>query len=132
MIAEYLRQEGYRFLGVDFNPDVVRRWQQQGYNALYGDVFDQDFVHMLPLDRVKWVISAIPQHDLGLTHEDPRLVLISALKQHGYSGHIAVSTINHREVPILKDKGADIVFLPFQDAAHQAVERIKGIDAANP
>jgi Kef-type K+ transport system membrane component KefB len=131
MIAEFLRQEGYKFLGVDFNPDVVRRWQQLGYSALYGDVFDQDFVHMLPLDRVRWVISAIPQHDLGLTHEDPRLVLISALKQRGFSGYIAVSTINHREVPVLKEKGADIVLLPFQDAAHQAVKKIKDLDGKN-
>ncbi|MEX2352714.1 MAG: NAD(P)-binding protein, partial [Gammaproteobacteria bacterium] len=128
MIAESLEKEGYNFLGVDFNPDVVRRWQKQGYNALYGDVSDPDFIDMLPLNKVKWVISAIPQHDLGLTHEDPRLLLINGLREHHYSGKIAVSTQVQVEVKMLTDKGADMVFLPFRDAAYQAVEKIKHLD----
>jgi len=128
MIAECLESEGYNFLGVDFNPDVVRRWQRDGYSALYGDVSDPDFFEMLPLKNAKWVISAIPQHDLGLTHEDPRLLLINALKEHHYTGMIAVSTQNPEEVAILTEKGAHIVFLPFQDAAYHAVEKLKQLD----
>jgi Kef-type K+ transport system membrane component KefB len=131
MIAECLAKEGYKFLGVDFNPDVVKRWQRDGYSALYGDVSDPDFFEMLPLNSAKWVISAIPQHDLGLTHEDPRLLLINALKEHHFTGMIGVSTQNPAEVAILTDKGADIVFLPFQDAAYHAVEKLKKLDKSS-
>jgi Trk K+ transport system NAD-binding subunit len=129
LIAEYLRQEGYKFLGVDFNPDVVRGWQKRGYSALYGDVYDQDFIHLLPLDSVKWVISAIPQFDVGVTREDPRLVLISALKQRGFAGTIAVATQDETEIPVLQAKGADLVFLPYRDAARQAVDKLKEAEA---
>ena len=68
---------------------------------------------------------AMPQHDLGLTHEDPRLVLIDALKREKFMGKIAVSTQQMREKESLKAKGADLVFLPFHDAADRAVERMR-------
>jgi len=74
---------------------------------------------------VKWVISAMPQHDLGLTHEDPRLVLLDGLKHQNYQGSITVSTHQMHDQKILKAKGADLIFLPFHDAAEYAVARIK-------
>jgi len=124
-IAEHLRESGLRVLAVDFNPDQVRHSRLQGIDTLYGDASDQDFVTALPMQGIKWVISAVPQHELGLTHEDPRLTLIDALRQAGYTGKIAVATHSPKEVMALQNKGADLIFLPFHDAAYQAVEQIK-------
>lgn len=121
-IAEHLRKSNIRLLAVDFNPDEVRRWRAAGYDAVYGDACDQEFIGTLPLRGVSWVVSAMPQHDLGLTHEDPRLVLIDALKREKFAGKIAVSTQQASEKDALKEKGADLVFLPFHDAADRAVE----------
>lgn len=123
-IADHLMKNGYRILAVDFNPDEVRRWRKRGIDALYGDAFDQEFIGSLPLKDVKWVISAMPQHDLGLTHEDPRRVLMDSLKQQHYRGKIAISTQQVHDRQSLIDQGADLVFLPFHDAAERAVERI--------
>jgi Trk K+ transport system NAD-binding subunit len=111
---------------VDFNPDEVRRWREEGYDVVYGDACDQEFTASLPLSAAKWVVSALPQHDLGLTHEDPRLVLIDGLKRQKFVGRIAVSTHQPNEVKVLQVKGADLVFLPFYDAADRVVARIKG------
>jgi hypothetical protein len=124
-IAEHLRKDNLKLLAVDFNPDELRRWRAAGYEAVYGDACDQEFIGSLPLKSVKWVVSAMPQHDLGLTHEDPRLVLIDALKRQNFTGRIAVSTQRAREVKALNAKGADLVFLPFHDAAERAVERMR-------
>lgn len=121
-IAEHFQKDNIKLLGVDFNPDEVYRCRAAGYDAVYGDACDQEFIGTLPLKGVRWVISAMPQHDLGLTHEDPRLVLMDQLKREKYSGKIAVSTGNPDEKDALQDKGADLVFLPFQDAADRAVE----------
>lgn len=126
-IAHQLCKENFRLLVVDFNPDEVRRSKELGYDVVYGDACDQEFTANLPLTGVKWVVSAMPQHDLGLTHEDPRLVLIDGLKSQKFTGRIAVSTHQPHEVKALKAKGADLVFLPFYDAADRAVERIKEV-----
>jgi Kef-type K+ transport system membrane component KefB len=124
-IAEHLRKDNLKLLAVDFNPDEVRNWRALGFDAVYGDACDHEFIGHLPLKSVKWVVSAMPQHDLGLTHEDPRLVLIDGLKREKYTGKIAVSTQQADEIEALQTKGADLVFLPFHDAADRAVERIR-------
>jgi len=122
-IANLLRSEGLKILGVDYNPDAVKNWLSLGYEALYGDACDQEFSGILQLENIRWVVSSIPQYDLGLTREDPRIVLIDGLKKHNYKGKIAVSTHND-DVPMLQSKGADLVLLPFHDAAEMTVERI--------
>jgi Trk K+ transport system NAD-binding subunit len=128
-IAEHLRKDKIRLLAVDFNPDEVRNWKAAGYDAMYGDACDQEFISTLPLKGVGWVVSAMPQHDIGLTHEDSRLVLIDALKREKFEGKIAVSTQQSHEKEALKAKGADLVFLPFYDAAGRAVELMRETSA---
>ncbi|MDX1572455.1 MAG: cation:proton antiporter family protein [Methylophaga sp.] len=125
VITERFQDEGKRVLAVDFNPDVVKRWRQRGFDIMYGDASDMDFIEMLPLQSVRWVICAMPQHDLGVTHEDPRIVLLDALKQQHYQGKVAVSTHFTHDIPSLQQHGADLVLQPYHDAADQAVERIR-------
>lgn len=124
-IAHYLMQEGFHLLAVDFNPHEVKHWRKLGYQAMYGDACDLAFVSSLPLNGVKWVVSALPQHDIGITHEDPRLTLIEGLKGLPFKGGIAISTQQLHEQQILLEKGANLILLPFYDAAEQAVAKMK-------
>jgi Kef-type K+ transport system membrane component KefB len=124
-IAHYLQQEALNLLVVDFNPDEIRRWRDAGHAAIYGDACDLAFVSGLPLDGVKWIVSAMPQHDTGLTHEDPRLSLIEGINQQNYKGGIAISCQQLHEQEIFRKKGASLILLPFYDAAEQAVKRMK-------
>ncbi|MEX1034193.1 MAG: cation:proton antiporter family protein, partial [Cellvibrionaceae bacterium] len=123
-IARYLSDAKLRILAIDFNPDEIRRWRQRGFDAAYGDASDQELLGSLPLKGVKWVICALPQHELGLTHEDPRLALLDGLKHYGFAGKIAVSTHDSRDIDTLRERGADLVLSPFIDAAERAVGRI--------
>jgi Kef-type K+ transport system membrane component KefB len=127
-MIQHLSEENFKVLAVDYNPDTVRRWRKLGYDTIYGDAFDHEFIAGLPLNRVKWVITAMPQHDVGITHEDPRLALIEGLKQQGYKGKIAVSTNHPHEATTLEAKGADLIILPFHDAADLTIKRIKAIE----
>jgi Kef-type K+ transport system membrane component KefB len=129
-IAERLQQDDYKILAIDFNPKIIHHWQKLGFDAAYGDASDQEFIASLPLKNVKWVISALPQHDVGVTHEDPRLTIIDGLRRQQFQGKIAVSTHHRREIEGLKMKGADLVLCPFVDAAESAAERI--IEKATP
>ncbi len=123
-IAREVLTEGKKLLAVDFNPESVRAWNAKGLDAVYGDASDPEFLSQLPLDRADWVISALPQYETGVTHEHLRLTLIDGLKSAGYKGHIAVATHKLDEVGLLKAKGAELVLLPFQDAASRAVKQI--------
>lgn len=124
-IVEHLKADNIKLLAVDFNPDEVRNWKAMGYDAVYGDACDHEFIGTLPLKHTKWVVSAMPQHDLGVTHQDPRLILIDGLKREGFKGKIAVSTQRVSEIETLTEAGADLVCLPFHDAADRAVNRMR-------
>lgn len=123
-IAKLLIEKKTNVLAVDFNPDEVREWEFKGYDAIYGDACDIEFVASLPLNQVKWIICTIPQHVLGVTHQDPRIILTETLKHANISSRIAVTTHHTSEMELLKNMGVDVIFQPFHDAATRAVEII--------
>ena len=131
-IQARLTDRGLRVLGVDFDPEVVREWQARGHLAVYGDVLDPEFPATLPLHRAEWAISTIPAHPTGLTHDDPRAMLIQALRGQGFRGRIAVAASGAEDARAMRERGADLVLMPFLDAADQAVDLILGRDRRTP
>ncbi|MGM0583157.1 MAG: cation:proton antiporter [Pseudomonadota bacterium] len=125
-IGMRLRKRGIRALGVDFNPLAVRRWRELGLEARFGDATDPEFVAELPLGRAEWIVSTIPIHPTGLSHEDTRATLIQLTRNSGFSGRIAVASHHPRDTEDLFGAGADMVLEPFQDAADRAVELLCG------
>jgi hypothetical protein len=123
-IAASLSQSQLHVLGIDHNPEIIKQWDSKDCDVQFGDAHDQEFLHTLPIKEVRWIILAIPQHDTGVTHDDPRLILIDGIKRQGYQGRLAVSTEKEIEIEMLKAKGADLVFSPFLDAASVVVKAI--------
>ncbi len=121
-VAEALQSAGRRVLGVDFSPGSVRYAKARGVNALFGDATDPEAVAHLPLDGVQWAISAVPEHDTGITHDDTRRSLIRHLRDLGFTGRIAVAAHREDAIAPLQAAGADLVLLPFRDAAVQAAD----------
>lgn len=130
-IALRLERHGYRVLGIDFNPDAIKRARQLGLRAEFGDGADPEFLADLPLESAQWVISTVPRHPTGLSHEDSRHTLMQLVDNLGFAGKVAVAAHNVGETDDLKAKGADVVLEPFQDAADRAVELIQGAKAEN-
>ena len=126
-IAEGLRGRGMTVLGVDFDPEMVARWRARGLSAHYGDASDPDFGKSLPLASAHWVVCAIPVHGGSLTHDDPRLALVDALRNNGYRARIAVAIHQPDDLPALRSRGIDLVLLPMADAAAEAVDLITGL-----
>ena len=129
-IGQQLRESGLRVLGVDFNPAAVRHARDQGFDVLFGDSTDPEFLAHLPLSGVRWAISAVPEHDTGITHDDPRRSLIRSLHDLKFSGEIAVAAHSDDTAGRLKQAGATLVLMPFRDAAAHAAEMI--LNGANP
>lgn len=121
-----LRNRGLRVLGIDFNPLAVRRWRDLGLETEFGDITDPELMTELPLARTKWVVSTVPIHPTGLSHEDTRSTLLQLLRTSGFRGQVAVASHNSRDTERLIGLGADIVLEPFQDAADRAVALLSG------
>jgi Kef-type K+ transport system membrane component KefB len=131
-IGMRLKARGLRVLGVDFNPSAVRRWRQLGLEAEFGDATDPEFVAELPLPRADWVVSTVPRHPTGLSHEDARITLIQLVKVSGFCGKAVVTSHHSRDARRMLAAGADLVLEPFQDAAERAVELISGAEPQAP
>ncbi|MEO1040244.1 MAG: cation:proton antiporter family protein [Pseudomonadota bacterium] len=123
-IAEAIQAGGKRVLGVDFSPGSVRYARARGIDAVFGDATDPEVVAHLPIDEAEWVVSAVPEHDTGVTHDDVRRSLIRHLRDLGYEGRIAVAAHRKDAAAPLRAAGADLVLLPFRDAAMQAADLV--------
>ncbi|MFC7705855.1 cation:proton antiporter [Plastorhodobacter daqingensis] len=125
-IGMRLKKRGIRVLGVDFNPLAVRRWRALGLEAHFGDATDPEFVAELPLMGTGWIVSTVPVHLTGLSHEDSRTTLMQLVRGAGFAGRLAAASHSASETEVLIAAGADLVFEPFQDAADRAVEMLCG------
>jgi Kef-type K+ transport system membrane component KefB len=122
-ISQGLAERGVRVLGVDFDPVAVRSARAAGLATQYGDAEDPELPGHLPLARARWVVSTTPSLDVNR-------VLLHALELQGYAGRVAVTTHSPDEAEQLKAEGADVVLMPYADAADQAVDLIAGEDGS--
>jgi Kef-type K+ transport system membrane component KefB len=121
-----LQKRGIKVLGIDFNPLAVRRWRELGMETEFGDATDPEFVAELPLAHAEWIVSTIPIHPTGVSHEDTRTTLIQLSRAAGLLGRVAVASHHPRDTEELLASGADMVLEPFHDAADRAVELLCG------
>ena len=55
-----LRQDGVAVMGVDFDPEIVRKLQHRGFSVRFGDGEDAAFLETLPLKTTNWIVSTLP------------------------------------------------------------------------
>jgi Kef-type K+ transport system membrane component KefB len=125
-IATALRDAGQRVLGVDFSPEAVRNARGKGFDVVFGDASDPEFIAHLPLQRARWLVMAVPEHDIGLTHDDPRLGLLRAARDMGFEGRVALAAHRDQTAERLAAARADLVLMPYRDAAFAAARMITG------
>ena len=124
-IASYLRRAGLNVLGVDFNPEVVDRIRRGGTEAVFGDASDPDFVAHLPLEGIRFAISAVPEVNSGIVGGgDPRSALVHALRDAHFGGQLAVAVHSEGAAAMATSLGVDIILRPYGDAADRAAERV--------
>jgi hypothetical protein len=122
-IVAGLRQRGVAVLGVDFDPEAVARCRNLGVPTHYGDAEDPEFPAGLPLSRARWVVSTTPVREVNMA-------LLHALRHHGYTGKVALTAHSVIDRDLLDRSGADLVLLPYADAADQAVDLLTEPGAA--
>jgi hypothetical protein len=124
-IARQLRRSNLTILGVDFDPQMVSEWQKRGQEAQYGDASDPEFPASLPLSHVRWIVCAVPDIDTNLT-------LLRALREHQYQGKTAVTAHTGEDATLLQRSGADMVMMPYVDAADRAANQLSRAMEVDP
>jgi Kef-type K+ transport system membrane component KefB len=114
-----LSDAGLRVFGVDFDPEVLSRHRADRVPVVFGDVEDEEFIAHLPLAEARWAVSTLRslEHDRNL---------ILCLRRLGFRGRIAVTAQSAGEGRRLADAGAELVLMPFHDAADEGARRIVG------
>lgn len=102
-----LKKRGIRVLGVDFNPQAVRRWQDLGLDANFGDASDPEFVAELPFRWAEWMVSTVPIYPTGLSHEDTRRTLFQLARSSGFTGRIAAASLGTVDTEVMIGAGVD-------------------------
>jgi Trk K+ transport system NAD-binding subunit len=123
-IGARLHEQGYRVLGIDFDPEALTNWRRMGMPAAYGDATDPEFVAHLDLTGVRAVVSAVPRDRGALTEADPQLALLHGLQAANYKGRVFLSVQKVAEADELLQQGASVVLKPFDDAADYAVRQL--------
>jgi Kef-type K+ transport system membrane component KefB len=123
-MAKALEDCGLHVLGVDFDPVAVRHAREAGVAAHFGDASDPEFLAQLPLQHADWVVSALQEHATGITHLNPRRSIIRGLRDLNFHGRLAVAAHTEAGAQRLSEEGADLILLPFRDAAAQAASLV--------
>ncbi|MFC4871007.1 cation:proton antiporter [Negadavirga shengliensis] len=110
-IAEMLDEnKEIPYLGVDFDPQIVKEWQKTGKDVIYGDMEDPEIFEQIPFKGSKCVISTTA----GV---EPSRHLIQSLKRNGYTGKVFLTALKEKELELLQESGADQILIPHQMAA---------------
>jgi len=113
-LARGLHAGGFGVLGVDFDPDVVRARPLGVAQARFGDATQSEFLETLPLADTAWVVSTLP--DL-----ESNRGLLTALRERGFAGRIAVVAREESDGRALERLGVPTVLHPTDDAVDHAV-----------
>jgi Kef-type K+ transport system membrane component KefB len=99
-----------KYLGVDFDPQIVRAWQLKGKPVIYGDMEDSELLEQIPFFQSKLIISTIPDKDYSMQ-------LVKQLRERNYGGKIFLTAIQDSDYKQLKKCNADSILMPYRMAA---------------
>ncbi len=116
-IVRHLLLRNRRVIGVDFDPEALGRWREEGLPVRYGDAGDPELFDHLPLERVTWVVGA-------MSDVETSRALLHHLRERQFRGRIALACRSADEADVLRLEGADVLLRPYADASEQAADAI--------
>src|SRR3989344_141560 len=104
-ILHAMEDEKEKILVVDFNPDTIKKLNENGISSLFGDIADPEIQERAGLNKAKTVISTAA--DL-----EDNLLLIEGLRAVNKKAIVVVIALNTDAAKTLYKTGADYVVLP--------------------
>ncbi|MDP2947755.1 MAG: cation:proton antiporter [Nanoarchaeota archaeon] len=93
------------FLVVDYNPKVVKDLQNEGINAIYGDVDDSEFLEDLGICKSSVIVSTIPE-------KETNKLILEVLERNKSKPIVLLTGRQIEDALELYDAGANYVILP--------------------
>lgn len=104
------KEYGLRVLGIDSNPQSVRKLGARGFNILEGDAVDSDFWDKLLMSHgVQMVVLAMPHHA-------GNLFALKQLRSRKFPGKITAVVEYPEEIEPIRELGANAVFHVYDEA----------------
>lgn len=94
---------------IDFNPEVLGKLKEKGFDAQYGDISHLETLHHLGIHHAKVVVSTIPDSVLRGTNN---LNILRAVKQHAPEAKVIVTSEDISNSLELYQAGAAYVIVP--------------------
>lgn len=104
-ILNALKKMKKKYLVVDYNPDTISNLKRYRIPALYGDVYDKDFLEDLEFDNLNLIVSTIPEVD---TNE----LLIRTIRESNQKAVIILRAHTIEDALKLYECGANYVLTP--------------------
>lgn len=95
----------YKFLVVDFNPEIIQELASKGISCLYGDFEDFEIIGKIDMKKPRIFISTIPDFRGNVR-------LIRNVRRMNKNATIFVTATTINEALELYEKGADYVIMP--------------------
>lgn len=115
-IVASFEDKGMTVLGVDFNPEVIKKSLSKGIAAHYGDAEDIEFIASLNLNETKWIVCAT--HDKHINK-----ALTQSLVGINFKGSLAY-TAGENSTHLVDGLGEVLEIIPYEFAAKYAAEKI--------
>src|SRR3989338_299206 len=104
-VCEALEEMNVKYAVVDFNPEAISRLKSRNIPAYFGDAADVEFLHILPLEKAKLIVSTIPEFDSQNT-------LIRTVRQNGGKAVIIGNLYHPVHIDDVYKAGANYVMMP--------------------
>ena len=110
---------GETVIGIDFDAELIKRYQSMGRNVLHGDPSDADFWDKIEHDHsIKLVMLALPNVRANLN-------ALAQLQEISFSGRIAATAKFPDEMTRLQQSGATAVFNIYTEAGAGFAEHVE-------
>jgi Kef-type K+ transport system membrane component KefB len=116
-------QKGYSALGIDYDPERIKKAKADGLTVRYGDAEDSEFVATLPWQQAKWIVNATHDHHINQN-------LSYALDGLHYPGYFAFTVASQSSGELLT-RDRNLAIVPLEYAARQATATLLALDNAN-
>ena len=104
-ILNSLKRLKYKFLVVDFNPEIIQDISEKKISCIYGDFDDPEILNKINLKKPKLFISTVPDYKANRR-------LIKKVRETNQKAVIFVTATKINEALELYEMGADYVILP--------------------
>lgn len=112
---EEFKKKHFDFIGIDFNPEVIRKLKSKKVNMIFGDAEDKEIFNKLQISKSHLVISTIGDFDTNK-------FILNELNDRNFKGVKVIYSYSIEESIQLYRLGATFVVLPAFLSSHKAAD----------